>query len=195
MKSELFTVFVVADFTLILCIALSILYPKFRIWPPPKKGSWQQWTSWVLFAVDMIGTPLVGILDYEGLGYRHWSRFLIGGSAILIGVSIAAWGIKTLTAQQSLGMKEKIVTDGPYQHTRNPQYVGFILLYAGIILIAYSFMALVTGALLILLFLILPFSEEPWLLQEYGRDYEEYCEKVPRFIGLRSFKPKRDINS
>jgi protein-S-isoprenylcysteine O-methyltransferase Ste14 len=195
MKSELFTVFVVADFTLILCIALSILYPKFRIWPPPKKGSWQQWTSWVLFAVDMIGTPLVGILDYEGLGYGHWSRFLIGGSAILIGVSIAAWGIKTLTAQQSLGMKEKIVTDGPYQHTRNPQYVGFILLYAGIILIAYSFMALVTGALLILLFLILPFSEEPWLLQEYGRDYEEYCEKVPRFIGLRSFKLKRNIKS
>jgi protein-S-isoprenylcysteine O-methyltransferase Ste14 len=195
MKSELFTVFVVADFTLILCIALSILYPKFRIWPPPKKGSWQQWTSWVLFAVDMIGTPLVGILDYEGLGYGHWSRFLIGGSAILIGVSIAAWGIKTLTAQQSLGMKEKIVTDGPYQYTRNPQYVGFILLYAGIILIAYSFMALVTGALLILSFLILPFSEEPWLLQEYGKDYEEYCEKVPRFIGLRSFKPKRDISS
>jgi protein-S-isoprenylcysteine O-methyltransferase Ste14 len=66
--------------------------------------------------------------------------------------------------------------------------VGFILIYAGIVLAAYSFWALVAGAVLILAFFILPFSEEPWLRQQYGEEYVEYCRKVPRFLGLRSFR-------
>lgn len=35
------------------------------------------------------------------------------------------------------------------------------------------------------------FSEEPWLRQQYGKTYEDYCKEVPRFIGLRSFKRAR----
>ena len=30
---------------------------------------------------------------------------------------------------------------------------------------------------------LLPFAEEPWLEEEYGKDYETYRERVPRFIG------------
>ncbi len=184
----LFGFILVADFLLLSAIAISILFPKFRIWPPPKKNSWQQGVSWTLFTITMFGVPLIGILDFQSLGYSHWSRFLIGGIAILIGLGIDIWGTMTLTAQQSLGEKGKIITEGPYRYTRNPQYVGFILLYVGIVLVIYSIFALVTGAFVILLFFIIPFSEEPWLRQQYGTPYEEYCKTVPRFIDLRSFK-------
>jgi len=136
----------------------------------------------------MFGVTLVGIMDFQSMGYGHWSRFLIGGLAVLIGFGVDLWGIKTLTAQQSLGDKGKIITEGPYQYTRNPQYVGFILFYAGLILLTYSYMALAAGLLLILAFRVLPFSEEPWLRQQYGEPFEEYCKQVPRFIGVRSFK-------
>ncbi|MFQ6068864.1 MAG: methyltransferase family protein [Candidatus Bathyarchaeia archaeon] len=68
-----------------------------------------------------------------------------------------------------------------------------ILLYMGVILITSSFMALITGILVILWFALAPFSEEPWLQQQFGKQYEEYCKKVPRFIGLRSFKFKNNI--
>ena len=186
----LFGFILVADSLLLLAIVVSILFPKFRIWPPPKKDSWQQWVSWLLFTIDMFGVPLIGILDFESLGYGHWSRCIVGALLFIIGLGIDIWGTRTLTAQQSLGEKGKITTDGPYRYTRNPQYVGFILLYVGIILVTSSFMALVTGAFLILLFLVIPFSEEPWLRQLYGKPYEEYCKIVPRFIGLRSFKPE-----
>ena len=137
----------------------------------------------------MIGSPLVGILDFETLGHGHWIRFLIGGLAILLGGGIAMWGTETLSAHQSLGLKGKLATKAPYQYSRNSQYIGFILLYGGIILLTYSLMALVTAIMVIVVFAILPFSEEPWLRQQYGKAYEEYCRKVPRFIGLRSFKP------
>ena len=185
----LFGFILVADFLLLLTIAVSILFPKFRIWPPPKKDSWQQWVSWLLFTIDMFGVPLIGILDFESLGYGHWSRCIVGALLFIIGLGIDIWGTRTLTAQQSLGEKGKIITEGPYRYTRNPQYVGFILLFAGIILVTYSFMALVTRAFVILLFFIIPLSEEPWLRQLYGKPYEEYCKTIPRFVSLRSFKP------
>lgn len=184
----LFAIVLAGNFLLLLCIVISILFPKHRIWPPPEKNSWQQWISWISFTISMFGVPLLGILDFESVGSGHWPRFLVGGLAILIGFGIDIWGTRTLTAQQSLGARGKVVTGGPYRFTRNPQYVGFILIYAGIVLISYSLMALVTGLFLILNFFILPFSEEPWLKQLYGEPYIEYCEKVPRFIGVRSFK-------
>jgi len=188
MTSALFGIILAADFLLILITAISIFFPKSRIWPPPEKDSWQQWFSWTLFTLAMFGMPLLGILDFQSLGYGHWSRFVFGGLAVLVGFGIDIWGTRTLSAQQSLGAKGRIITEGPYHLTRNPQYVGFILIYAGAILISYSFMALVTGALLVLAFLILPFSEEPWLRRQYGEPYVEYCKNVPRFIGVRSFK-------
>ena len=188
MTSALFGIILAADFLLILITAISVFFPKSRIWPPLEKNSWQQWFSWTLFTVTMFGVPLLGILDYQSLGYGHWLRFLLGGLAVLIGFGIDIWGTRTLTAQQSLGARGKIITEGPYRFTRNPQYVGFILIYAGVILIFYCFMVLVAGALLVLAFLILPFSEEPWLRLQYGEPYVEYCKNVPRFIGIRSFR-------
>ncbi len=190
MNLWLFALILFSDFSLLLVIAVSTLFPKSRIWPPPRKDSWQQWVSWTLFTIVMFGVPLIGLLDFQSLSYSHWIRFVVGGFLFGLGLGIDLWGTKTLTAQQSLGEKGKIVTEGPYHFTRNPQYVGFIILYSGIIiLVSWSLMALVTGAFAIFLFFIIPFSEEPWLRQQYGQPYEEYCKKVPRFIGIRSFKP------
>jgi protein-S-isoprenylcysteine O-methyltransferase Ste14 len=189
MLSVLFGVILTADILLLLVILISTFFPNSRIWPPPKKDSWQQWMSWALFTLVMFGVPLIGLLDFQSLGYSHWIRFLFGGLLFALGLGIDLWGTKTLSAQQSLGEKGKIITGGPYRYTRNPQYVGFIIMYSGIILVAWSFMALVTGVFAIFLFFIVPFSEEPWLRQQYGKPYEEYCRVVPRFIGIRSFKP------
>jgi len=188
MTLVLFGIVLAADFLLLLVMAISIFSPKSRIWPPPTKDSWQQGVSWTLFTICMFGVPLLGIFDLESLGYGHWSRFLAGALISLIGLGIDLWGTRTLTAQQSLGAKGQIITEGPYRYTRNPQYVGFILLYTGIIFVTLSSLALITGTFLIFLFLVIPFSEEPWLRQQYGESYVEYCKNVPRFIGIRSFK-------
>ncbi len=177
-----------ADFLLLIAILVSILFPKSRIWPPAKKDSWQQWVSWALFTFVMFGVPFLGILDFQSLGYYHWSHLVVGATFCIAGLGIDIWGTRTLTAQQSLGKKGIIVTRGPYRYTRNPQYIGFIVLFAGIIIMSASLMAVLTGAFAIFLFFIIPFSEEPWLRQLYGEPYIEYCKNVPRFIGIRSFK-------
>ncbi|HSV49388.1 MAG TPA: isoprenylcysteine carboxylmethyltransferase family protein [Candidatus Acidoferrales bacterium] len=182
-------VILTADILLLSVVAFSVLFPKSRIWPPPKKDTWQQWLSWALFTIVMFGVPLIGVLDFHSLGLDYFLQLLVGGLLFVLGLGIDLWGTKTLSAQQSMGNTGKIITTGPYRYTRNPQYVGFIILFIGIIFLTASSMALVTGVFAIFLFLIIPFSEEPWLKEQYGNPYIDYCKKVPRFIGIRSFKP------
>jgi len=189
MLTVLLGIILTADFMLLLVVAVSVLFPQSRIWPPPKKDTWQQMLSWTLFTIVMFGVPLIGVLDFRSLGLDYLLQFLVGGFLFVLGLGIDLWGTKTLSTQQSMGDTGKIITTGPYRYTRNPQYVGFIILFAGIILLTASWIALVTGAFAIFLFLIIPFSEEPWLKQQYGKPYIDYCRMVPRFIGIRSFKP------
>ena len=191
MKFLLFAVILLIQIIVLLGIGISIFFLKFRIWPPKRKSSWQFFVSWIFSSIAMIGVPLVGIFDLETLGFSHWSRFLIGGILFLNGAGLASWGSLTLSGYQSLGFSRELITSGPYRFSRNPQYVGSIIMYIGIILVLNSILGLITSLLVIFAFLILPFSEEPWLQKEYGKTYVEYCKKVPRFIKLYFIKAKK----
>jgi protein-S-isoprenylcysteine O-methyltransferase Ste14 len=77
----------------------------------------------------------------------------------------------------------QLVHAGPYRHVRNPLYVANIVMYtsAGV---AFGFSGL---SVLIFLFsaveyiFIVAFEEET-LLMTFGADYENFCEKVPRWF-------------
>ena len=99
-----------------------------------------------------------------------------------------------LSVHQSLGLKGKLMTKGPYRYSRDPQYLGFLLVCTGFILVTYSILGLIAGIIIASVFVILPFSEEPWLKNQFGDEYVEYYKRIPRFIGLRSFKPNQIKN-
>jgi protein-S-isoprenylcysteine O-methyltransferase Ste14 len=109
----------------------------------------------------------------------------VGGSLF------ALWGVRILSLYQSSGLEGKFVTTGPYRFTRNPQYVGDIVIISGFILVTNSVMSLIVGALGILLFILTPFCEEPWLKEIFGDEYQAYRETIPRFISLKSFRCRR----
>ena len=71
---------------------------------------------------------------------------------------------------------------GPYRFTRNPQYLGNNVLFLGLSIIANSELLWVTHALLALVFIITPLSEEVWLKEQYGEEYERYRRDTPRFL-------------
>ncbi|MBP1685362.1 MAG: phospholipid methyltransferase [Deltaproteobacteria bacterium] len=85
----------------------------------------------------------------------------------------------------------KLVCEGFYAHSRNPMYVGNFLLLSGLAIIynsrwvyIFGLPAFVGGLLAIIK------AEEAFLANKFGRDYEEYCERVNRFLprlrGLRA---------
>ena len=62
----------------------------------------------------------------------------IGGILFLLGNGVAWWGCAVLGAKSTLGLTGGLITDGPYRFTRNPQYIGDILIAVGFVLIVNS---------------------------------------------------------
>jgi protein-S-isoprenylcysteine O-methyltransferase Ste14 len=180
----LYASILIADLLAILAVIISVVSPENRIWPPPGNGTWQWWLFVAVDTVTSIGTPILGLLDRGSLGRGSPTLLGVGTTLIVLGGSLVAWAVRTLSLHQSYGLRGELVTQGPYSLSRNPQYVGFTILYSGIILVTDSYYALITGLAFILLVLLTPFSEEPWLEEQYGEEYIAYKERVPRFIGI-----------
>ncbi len=182
-RDLLYLIVLAADVILLAGLAVSILVPEHRVWPPPKRESWQYWTSRNFITIASVGVPVPGILDWNSMWISHWVRIPIAIGVMIVASAIIYKGIKTLSYHQSLGLEGELVESGPYRYSRNPQYVGLILPYAASILLTNSYLALIAGGLLIIVYAVTPLSEEPWLPERYGEAYERYRQRVTRYVG------------
>ena len=60
--------------------------------------------------------------------------------------------------------------------------MGDIVFFLGLSIIANSQLLWITHVLLALWFIIAPLSEEVWLTEQYGEEYERYRREAPRFL-------------
>lgn len=160
----------------------SVAMPDRRIWPPPYRHSWQHSLSWACFFVVVGISAALLFLDWNSWVFQSDLRFIIGVPVTLLGVLLGAWGVVILGVTNSSGLKDGFVSSGPFRFTRNPQYLGDIILVVGVSIIANSLLVWIVHALLILVFVIAPLAEEPWLEGQYGPVYRKYRREVPRFL-------------
>lgn len=160
----------------------SAAIPDRRIWPPPYRLSWQHSLSWACFIVVVGINAALLFLDWNSWAFQSDLRFIVGVPVTLLGGLLGTWGVVTLGVTNSSGLKDGFVLSGPYRFTRNPQYLGDIILCVGVGIIANSLLLWIAHALLILVFAIAPLAEETWLEGQYGRAYREYRREVPRFL-------------
>jgi protein-S-isoprenylcysteine O-methyltransferase Ste14 len=80
---------------------------------------------------------------------------------------------------------EYLVTDGPYRYSRNPLYVGDILMWAGWSILLGSLPVAVGVAVLTLGLQVGVRLEERGLARQFGDRWKAYAATVPRFIGRR----------
>ena len=76
---------------------------------------------------------------------------------------------------------DRLSTSGPYRWSRNPQYVGSLLLVLGFALNDWSPWCLAALLVLMIQFHLLVRVEEEHLRRQFGERYAEYCRKVPRY--------------
>ena len=163
-------------------LIISLLVPKYRVWPPPQKGSWQYWYIHFSTESSIFCYLILGFLDWNTFFLTNCLRFFFASILMIPGAAIFLWALRTLTVNSSLGLKGKLITFGPYRYSRNPQYLGVILFFSGTTLFFNSFYALIIGVIGNIWFLLTPFVEEPWLREQFREEYDEYSQKVPRFI-------------
>ena len=76
-----------------------------------------------------------------------------------------------------------LVVKGLYKYSRNPMYIGVLLILLGEwIFFQLHAMLIYTFLIFILFNLFILFVEEPRLKKDFKNDYEVYCKKVRRWI-------------
>lgn len=113
--------------------------------------------------------------------------WVAGGGLILAGVAILAAGIRNFsraaTPVPSNQHVRALVTTGIHGWSRNPIYVGMLLLYTGIGISAHRpWVLILTLPLVIVLRYRVVAREEAYLERRFGDAYREYKARVRRWL-------------
>jgi protein-S-isoprenylcysteine O-methyltransferase Ste14 len=88
----------------------------------------------------------------------------------------------------------RLVDRGLYRVSRNPMYLGVLLVAAGqAVVFASAPLAGYAAALAVMFHLVVVLIEEPHLRRARGPSYEEYCRQVPRWLGWPTRSPLRPM--
>ena len=111
---------------------------------------------------------------------------LIGVPLSLIGLALRAWAAGCLAKNQQLA------TGGPYAYTRNPLYIGTLLVAAGLAVAANSIgLAVLFAAVFLLVYLPVIQNEEQHLRKIFP-EYAEYAGRVPALFPRFTPAPPRN---
>ena len=152
--------------------------PNVRI-PPPLLFAMPLLTGFIV--QHFVPTHIVNGADPER------TLRLVGWAEIVIGLVLIYWGIGTFKRMQTAVFPvypaRVLVEQGPYKFTRNPMYLGFAVLYLGIVFVANAFWPIIFWPEMIaLLYLFAIRLEEAYLTREFGDAYREYCSRVRRWV-------------
>ena len=115
---------------------------------------------------------------------------LLGAVIGAIGVAIFILSVLTMRDNWRAGVSEtdktELVTSGIYRISRNPAFLGFDLVYIGILLMFFNWILFAVSVFAMAMFhLQIVFVEEVFLSSAFGQDYMEYREHVCRYIGRK----------
>ncbi|MBT3995599.1 MAG: isoprenylcysteine carboxylmethyltransferase family protein [Chloroflexi bacterium] len=111
------------------------------------------------------------------IGYVIFGGALIAGSVVL-----SVWAA-TSFGQEAMAKPETLRTSGPYRFTRNPMYLSWLLVTLGLGLLLGSWWliaaSLIAGT--ITQFRVIS-GEEKFLTEQFGEEYETFCNRTPRWL-------------
>lgn len=125
-----------------------------------------------------VASPLLGISAFRAVGVL----LVATGLPVLLD-SFARFALQGLGTPAPIFPTRHLVVSGLFRYVRNPMYVAVVSLILGQGLLFGSIRVLEYGiAVWVAFFLFVVIYEEPTLRKSYGREYEEFCANVPRWI-------------
>lgn len=152
-----------------------------------------------LGAVLLMPVPvalLVPLLVFHARAHiAHGAWPWLGVPLLLVGAALFAWCVRDLatTGKGTLAPWDPpraLVASGPYRVSRNPMYLGVLLVLMGwAVLFRSSTHALYAAAIAVAFHLRVVLGEEPWLARTHGEHWTRYAARVPRWLGARQPRP------
>lgn len=133
----------------------------------------------------------VGVVSiFLGISHSSIPFRIIGAAMSIVGTVVFITSVLTMRDSWRAGVSKtdrtELVTGGIYQISRNPAFLGFDLLYIGILLMFFNWILCVVSVFAILMYhLQIVNVEEEFLLATFGDEYLQYKKKVCRYIGRK----------
>lgn len=123
-----------------------------------------------------VPTGFVFAAVYLWLAQPRWTTLAAGGAIAAVGVAIRTF------ASGHVKKNAELTTTGPYAHTRNPLYLGSLILGAGMAVAAWHWLvAAIMAAIFVAIYIPVIRGEEAFLRQAFP-EFEEYARRVPRLL-------------
>ncbi len=112
---------------------------------------------------------------------------ILGGALLIAGLLLAASAIREMRRMHTTPDPDQpvtaLVTSGPYRFTRNPIYLGFLLIYLGFTLLAGTLWGLILSPFLIgTITRWVIHAEEFYLEDKFEEEYAAYRARVRQWI-------------
>jgi len=136
--------------------------------------------------IGLLAVVLAGFfIRPEPMLVHSWLFQIISLLVVIAGLALRAWGAAYAgrhTRSDSIEAP-RLATAGPYGYVRNPIYLGSLILGLGMVglLGDLRLLALYAVTFALLFVAIIP-AEEAFLKEQFGEEYERYCECVPRIF-------------
>ena len=115
-------------------------------------------------------------LFYLWIARPTWTSLAAGTFVVIPGILLRAF------ASGHVKKNEELTTSGPYSYTRNPLYLGSLIMALGFAVGARSLWVLVVMLVMVVaIYLPVIRSEESFLRQTFS-DFDEYTRSVPRLL-------------
>jgi protein-S-isoprenylcysteine O-methyltransferase Ste14 len=140
---------------------------------------WRSFTPLLLLA---FAVPLLA----RSRGAHHPVWIATGFTLCVLGQALRAWVLGGVPDGTS-GQNERLIatdlnTKGPYARTRNPLYLGNLLITLGVCAVAHDAILLALAAVLFAVqYRAIIAAEEGFLRDQFGARFDEYAARVPRF--------------
>ena len=144
----------------------------------------------VIAILSLLGIALSCTL-FSTASIFGFSRIVFYCLAVLLILSgLLLWVLGAVHSDVDKYIKEnKLKTVGDYAWSRNPIYSGWWFLLIGILLFRHNLWTLpIIPLQWLILTVVLKNTEEKWLLNLFGEEYRQYCQRVNRLI---PFPPKK----
>jgi len=141
--------------------------------------------------IAIVFALLIWLLAHYAPLTRFWfpAKTLVALGVAGMGAALDVWAAlcfraaRTTVNPVAIEKASALVTSGPFMFSRNPMYVGLVLILTGVALYdggASGFLVLPVFILVITAVQIKP--EERMMRAKFGDDYAAYCARVRRWI-------------
>lgn len=139
--------------------------------------------------ITVLAVEIISI--YSDISYAAEPIRYAGLIIAVLGDIIFVISVITMKDSWRAGVSEteetELVTGGIYQISRNPAFLGFDLVYMGILIMFLNVILLLASAFaIIMIHLQIVNVEEDFLIKAFGNEYMEYKGKVNRYLGRKS---------